>query len=153
MDDRERLEPVDILLIEDNPGDVRLTEVAFNEARIANDFHAVTNGAEALDFVNQRGRYESAPQPDLVLLDLRLPDMDGIDVLKEIKTDPELKTIPVIVLSGSDAQETVVESYQTYANAYLPKPIDDDDFIETVRALEQFWFTLVRLPIADDEDE
>ncbi|WP_339104726.1 response regulator [Haloterrigena salinisoli] len=139
-------EPAQILLVEDNPGDVRLTEEAFKQGRIENDLHVVSDGNEALEFLYQRGEYEDAPRPDLILLDLNLPRKDGEDVLEELKGDQELRSIPVIVLTSSRAEEDVVRSYELHANAYLTKPVDPDDFIETVRAFEKFWFSVVRLP-------
>ena len=139
-------EPAQILLVEDNPGDVRLTEEAFKQGRIENDLHVVSDGNEALEYLYRRGEYEDAPRPDLILLDLNLPRKDGEDVLEELKGDPELRSIPVIVLTSSRAEEDVVRSYELHANAYLTKPVDPDDFIETVRAFEKFWFSVVRLP-------
>ncbi|WP_246998734.1 response regulator [Halosolutus gelatinilyticus] len=139
-------EPAQILLVEDNPGDVRLTEEAFKQGRIENDLYTVSDGTEALEYLNQRGEYADAPRPDLVLLDLNLPRTDGEEVLAELKDDPELRSIPVIVLTSSRAEEDVVRSYELHANAYLTKPVDPDEFIETVRAFEKFWFSVVRLP-------
>ncbi|MDS0473837.1 response regulator [Natrinema sp. 1APR25-10V2] len=141
-----RPEPAQILLVEDNPGDVRLTKEAFKQGRIENDLHVVSDGIEALDFLTQRGDYADAPRPDLILLDLNLPGKDGEDVLEELKDDPALRSIPVIVLTSSRAEEDVVKSYELHANAYLTKPVDPDEFIETVRAFEKFWFSVVRLP-------
>ena len=135
-----------ILLVEDNPGDVRLTEEAFKQGRIENDLHVVSDGTEALDFLAQRGEFADAPRPDLILLDLNLPRTDGEEVLEELKGDPELRSIPVIVLTSSRAEEDIARSYELHANAYLTKPVDPDEFIETVRAFEEFWFSVVRLP-------
>lgn len=142
--------PAQILLVEDNPGDVRLTEEAFKQGRIENDLHVVSDGNEALEFLYQRGEYADAPRPDLILLDLNLPRKDGEDVLEELKDDSELRSIPVIVLTSSRAEEDVVRSYELHANAYLTKPVDPDEFIETVRAFEKFWFSVVRLPPEDE---
>ncbi|QLG28210.1 response regulator [Halorarum halophilum] len=139
-------EPVDILLVEDNPGDVRLTKEAFTGARINNTMHVVTDGEAALDFLHQRGEHESAPRPKLVLLDLNLPKVDGLEVLEAVKDDPDLTSIPVIILTSSEAEEDIVRSYELHTNAYLTKPINPDEFMELVRSFEQFWFTLVRLP-------
>ena len=139
-------DPAQILLVEDNPGDVRLTKEAFKQGRIENDLHVVTDGHEALEFLSQDGPYEDAPRPDLVLLDLNLPRKNGDEVLEELKTDAELRCIPVIVLTSSKAEEDVVRSYKLHANAYLTKPVDPDEFIETVKAFEIFWFRVVRLP-------
>ncbi|PCR89700.1 response regulator [Natrinema ejinorense] len=139
-------EPVRILLVEDNPGDVRLTEEAFKQGRIENDMYVVSDGNEALDFLTQRGEYADMPQPDLVLLDLNLPGKDGEEVLEELKADPALRSIPIIILTSSQAEEDIATSYELHANAYLTKPVDPDEFIETVRAFEKFWFSVVRLP-------
>ncbi|WP_226481184.1 response regulator [Natrinema amylolyticum] len=144
--DSPRAEPAQILLVEDNPGDVRLTKEAFKQGRIENDLHVVSDGTEALDFLSQRDPYADAPRPDLVLLDLNLPGKDGEEVLEELKDDPALRSIPVIVLTSSRAEEDIVKSYELHANAYLTKPVDPDEFIETVRAFEKFWFSVVRLP-------
>lgn len=139
--DRARL-----LLVEDNPGDVRLTREALTEGSIENTLHVVEDGHEALDFLNQRGEYEEAPRPDLILLDLNLPRVNGETVLRRIKEDPELAPLPVIVLTGSRAPEDVRSSYEHQANAYLTKPVDPDEFIRAIRSLEEFWLSVVRLP-------
>ncbi|NKE34391.1 response regulator [Natronococcus sp. JC468] len=144
-------EPAQLLLVEDNPGDVRLTREAFKQGRIDNDLHTVSDGSDALDFLHQRGEYEDAPRPDLILLDLNLPRKDGEEVLAELKDDPELQSIPVIVLTSSRAEEDIARSYELHANAYLTKPVDPDEFIETVRAFEKFWFSVVRLPPEGDD--
>ncbi|OAQ52684.1 chemotaxis protein CheY [Natrinema mahii] len=141
-----RPEPARILLVEDNPGDVRLTKEAFKQGRIENDLYVVSDGTEALDFLSRRGEYADAPRPDLILLDLNLPGKDGEAVLEDLKVDPKLRSIPVIVLTSSRAEEDIVRSYELHANAYLTKPVDPDEFIETVRAFEKFWFSVVRLP-------
>lgn len=146
-----RPEPAQILLVEDNPGDVRLTKEAFKQGRIENDLHVVSDGAEALSFLSGRDEYADTPRPDLILLDLNLPRKDGEEVLEELKADPALRSIPVIVLTSSRAEEDVVRSYELHANAYLTKPVDPDEFIETVRAFEKFWFSVVRLPPEVDE--
>ncbi|MFC6716788.1 response regulator [Natrialbaceae archaeon GCM10025810] len=137
---------VDILLVEDNPGDVRLTEEAFKDGRLANNLHVVTDGIEALDFLYQRGEYEDAPRPDLVLLDLNLPRKNGDEVLEDLKDDTELASIPVIVLTSSKAEEDIVTSYQLHANAYLTKPVDPDEFVDVVQSFERFWLEIVCLP-------
>ncbi|QLK25172.1 response regulator [Natrinema zhouii] len=144
--ERPQSEPAQILLVEDNPGDVRLTREAFKQGRIENDLHVVSDGIEALAFLSQQGEYADVPRPDLILLDLNLPGKDGEEVLEELKDDPVLRAIPVIVLTSSRAEEDVVKSYELHANAYLTKPVDPDEFIETVRAFEKFWFSVVRLP-------
>lgn len=146
MIDRRNGDPVDILLVEDNPGDVRLTQEAFRQANLAIDLDVVRDGEAALDYLYQRGEYEDAPVPGLILLDLNLPKVDGMDVLETIKAEPELRRVPVIVLTGSGAEEDVVESYENYVNAYLTKPIDPDEFVDLVTSFEIFWFQLVQLP-------
>ncbi|ELY88872.1 MULTISPECIES: response regulator [Natrialba] len=143
--------PVQILLVEDNPGDVRLTEEAFKQGRIENELHVVSDGAEALEYLYQRSEYADAPRPDLILLDLNLPRTDGTEVLEELKNDAELHSIPVIVLTSSRAEEDIATSYELHANAYLTKPVDPDEFIETVRTFEKFWFSVVRLPSERDQ--
>ena len=136
----------DVLLVEDNPGDVRLTREAFREGNIKVTLHVVTDGIEALDFLHRRRAYDDAPRPDIVLLDINLPRLNGDEVLKEMREDPDLEHIPVVVLTSSGAEEDVARLYDRQANAYLTKPIDPDDFIDTVRTLEQVWLSIVRLP-------
>ena len=144
-------EPVDILLVEDNTGDVRLTQEAFKEGQIANTLHVVTDGVEALDFVYQRDEHTNAPRPDIVLLDLNLPRMGGDEVLAEIRDDADLPCIPVIILTSSEAEEDVVKSYELNANAYLTKPVDPANFVEVVQSFQKFWLSIVRLPAGEDE--
>lgn len=139
-------EPADILLVEDNPGDVRLTKEAFTEIELDEELFVVNDGEEALDFVHRRGDYDDAPRPDLVLLDLNLPRVDGLEVLEDVKGDPELRSIPVVVLTGSEAEEDILESYDRHTNAYLTKPIDPEEFVDLVRSFESFWLSLVKLP-------
>lgn len=139
-------EQVDILLVEDNPGDVRLTQEAFKEGNIANTLHIVTDGVEALDFLYKRDEYADAPCPDMVLLDLNLPRKNGDEVLEKIRDDSDLSHLPVIILTSSEAEEDIVKSYELQANAYLTKPVDPEEFIRTVQSFEQFWLELVRLP-------
>ena len=139
-------DPVDILLVEDNPGDVRLTREAFKQGRISNTIHVVTDGVEALDFLYQRGEHANAPHPDVVLLDLNLPRKNGDEVLEEIRDEPNLSRIPVIILTSSGAEEDVAKSYNRYANAYLTKPVDPEEFVEIVQTFEAFWLSVVRLP-------
>lgn len=141
--------PADILLVEDNPGDVRLTQEAFKDGQICNTLHVTTDGVDALDFLHQRGDYTDAPQPDIVLLDLNLPRKDGDEVLDEIRDDPDLKCLPVIILTSSGAQEDVVKSYELQANAYLTKPVDPEEFIEVIQSLQSFWLSVVQLPSRD----
>ncbi|OIB57341.1 response regulator [Natrialba sp. SSL1] len=139
----------DILLVEDNPGDVRLTRGAFKDGKIANTLHVTEDGVEALDFCYQRNEFADARCPDLILLDLNLPRKDGEEVLEELKADSDLRHIPVIVLTSSDSHEDMVKSYDLHANAYLTKPVNPVKFIETIQTLERFWLSLVRLPECD----
>ncbi|HLB70067.1 MAG: response regulator [Candidatus Methanoperedens sp.] len=136
----------EILLVEDNPGDVRLTIEAFKESKIRNSLHVAGDGVEALAYLRREGMYSDAPRPDLILLDLNLPKKDGRQVLKEIKEDPVLKRIPVAVMTTSKAEEDIIRSYDLHANCYISKPIDLDQFISVVRSLENFWFSIVTLP-------
>lgn len=137
---------IEILLIEDNPADVRLTKEAFQEARVQNNIHVVQNGDAAIAFVHQKEPYQNAPRPDLILLDLNLPKKDGREVLAEIKGDPQTNQIPVVILTTSDDEEDVLRSYNLHANAYLVKPIDIIQFIKMIQSLEYFWLTFVKLP-------
>ncbi|MFB6217620.1 MAG: response regulator [Halobacteriaceae archaeon] len=139
-------EPVEILLAEDNPGDVKLTRKALKEGRLVNNLHVVNDGVETMAFLRNEDEYGDTPRPDLVLLDLNMPRKDGRDVLEEIKADDDLKRIPVVVLTSSDAEEDIVKSYDLHANAYLTKPVDFDGFLETLELLEEFWLQVVRLP-------
>ncbi|QSZ41408.1 response regulator [Sulfurimonas aquatica] len=137
---------VEILLVEDNPADARLTKEAMNDSKIANNLHIVEDGQEAMDFVRKLGKYSDAPTPDLVLLDLNLPKKDGREVLKEIKEDDNLKMIPVIVLTSSKAEEDIIKMYSLHANSYIQKPLDFEQFSKIVETIENFWFTIVKLP-------
>jgi Response regulators consisting of a CheY-like receiver domain and a winged-helix DNA-binding domain len=137
---------VEILLAEDNPGDVKLTEKAFEQANIENNLHVVNDGVEALQFLNSEQPFADTPQPDIVLLDLNMPRKDGQDVLAEMKAADELSRIPVVVLTSSESEEDVVRSYDLNANAYLTKPVDFDGFLDIVGRLENFWLQVVRLP-------
>jgi two-component system response regulator len=139
-------EPITILLVEDSAGDIALTRRALKNARVANDLHVVGDGADALDFIHQRNGYEDAPRPDLVLLDLNLPRVDGREVLAEIKQTPGLSRIPVVVLTTSAAEQDVLQSYDLHANAYITKPVDFAQFIDAVRSLDSFWLVVVTLP-------
>ena len=140
-----RHEPVEILLIEDNPGDVRLTREAFREGRIENRLTIVGDGEAAMELLYDRVA-KGQPKPGLILLDLNLPLKDGREVLAEMKADPQLRLVPVIVLTSSAAERDIVESYERNVNAYVTKPIDIDDFLAAIRALEGFWLTVVKLP-------
>jgi chemotaxis family two-component system response regulator Rcp1 len=136
----------EILLVEDNPGDVLLTREAFREGRLAHRLSIVEDGEEAIRFLRHEGAYSAAPKPDLILLDLNLPKKDGRELLAEIKEDPALRYIPIIVLTTSDAEQDVWKAYKLHANCYLTKPVDLDDFIRKIRSFEDFWLTVVRLP-------
>jgi CheY-like chemotaxis protein len=141
-----QVEVIDVLLVEDDPGDVLLIEEAFADNKVRNRLHSVSDGVDALAFLRQAGDYVEAPRPDLILLDLNLPRKDGREVLAEIKSDPELKQIPVVVLTTSKAEEDVLRSYKLHANAYVTKPVDFDRFIEVVRQIDEFFVTVVKLP-------
>ena len=146
MSNAERLEVIDVLLVEDDPGDVLLIREAFEDNKVRNRLHVVSDGVEALAFLRREGEYADVPGPDLVLLDLNLPRKDGREVLAEIKGDEELKHIPVVVLTTSKAEEDVLRSYKLHANAYVTKPVDFDRFIEVVRQIDEFFVTVVKLP-------
>jgi len=142
----QKSESIDVLLVEDNPGDIRLTEEAFKEANLECNLHVVEDGVEALNFLNQKGDYKDAPKPDFILLDLNLPKKDGRQVLKEIKESSALKYIPVIILSTSKSEDDIIQTYNLHANCYISKPVDLDNFIEVVQNIKSFWFTIVALP-------
>jgi two-component system, chemotaxis family, response regulator Rcp1 len=142
----ERSRPVEILLVEDNPGDARLTQEALREGKIRNNLSHVKDGVEALSFLRREKGFESAPTPDIVLLDLNLPKKDGRQVLSEMKHDDGLKSIPVVVLTTSEAEQDVLRSYELHANCYITKPVDLEKFIAIVRAIEDFWLAVVKLP-------
>jgi two-component system response regulator len=137
---------IEVLLVEDDPGDVLMTKEAFEDYKLHNRLHVVNDGAEAMDFLRRQGEHTDAPRPDLVLLDLNLPRMDGREVLQAIKSDPELASIPVVVLTTSEAEEDVLRSYSLHANAYVTKPVDFERFIQVVRQIDDFFVTVVRLP-------
>ncbi|GLP65166.1 MULTISPECIES: response regulator [unclassified Streptomyces] len=138
--------PIDVLLVEDDPGDELMTREAFEDNKIGNTLHVVRDGEEALDFLYRRGDHTDAPEPDLILLDLNLPKYDGRQVLEKIKSDPELSHIPVVVLTTSAAEEDILRSYKLHANAYVTKPVDLDQFIAAVRQIDDFFVQVVRLP-------
>jgi CheY-like chemotaxis protein len=138
--------PAEILYIEDNPADVRLTVEALKENKVRNNLHIARDGEEAMAFLRREGRFATAPRPDLILLDLKLPKKDGREVLREIKADPDLKTIPVVVITSSKAEEDIVRSYQLHANCYVTKPVDLNQFLSVIRTIEGFWMTVVTLP-------
>jgi two-component system response regulator len=138
--------PIDVLLVEDDPGDELMTREAFEDNKIRNTLHVVRDGEQALDFLYQRGDHTDSPRPDLILLDLNLPKYDGRQVLEKIKSDPELSHIPVVVLTTSSAEEDILRSYRLHANAYVTKPVDLDQFIRAVKQIDEFFVQVVRLP-------
>jgi two-component system, chemotaxis family, response regulator Rcp1 len=137
---------IEILLVEDNPGDVRLTQEALKEGRILNRLSVVNDGDAALEFLFQRGGYEDAPKPDLILLDLNLPKRDGREVLQAIKAEPSLRRTPVVILTTSGLEADVEQAYESHANAYITKPVDLDQFLEAVKTISEFWLQLVKFP-------
>ncbi len=137
---------IDILLVEDNPGDVRLAQEALKESKVHNKMFVVEDGIEAMEFLRQRGKYAGAPRPDLILLDLNLPRKNGREVLAEVKSDNSLKRIPVVVLTVSRDEQDVLKAYDLHANCYITKPIDFEQFIKITKTIEEFWLTIVRLP-------
>lgn len=138
--------PIEVLLVEDNPGDIRLTVEAFKENKMLNNLNVVKDGLEAMAFLQREGQYSDAPRPDLILLDLNLPRKDGREVLAEIKSDDSLKRIPVVILTTSDADEDILKSYELHANCYIKKPVDIEQFFDVVKTIEDFWVAVVILP-------
>ncbi len=143
------IKPIEILLVEDNIGDIRLTEEALKESRLIVNLSIARDGMEAIQFLHHQGQFADKPTPDLILLDLNLPRKDGREVLEDIKNDVELKRIPVVVLTTSEAESDVLTIYGLHANCYISKPVDMDQFIKVVKMLEEFWFTIVKLPPRD----
>jgi CheY-like chemotaxis protein len=143
--------PIEILMVEDNPGDVRLTTEVLTEGKVLHHMSVATDGVEALAFLRRKGPYTHAPRPDLVLLDLNLPKKDGREVLAEIKQDPALRRIPVVILTSSQAEQDILKSYELYGNCYIVKPIDLDQFVSVVRRFEDFWLSLVQLPPGEEK--
>ncbi|TFH11029.1 MAG: response regulator [Candidatus Atribacteria bacterium] len=139
-------EPVEILLVEDNEGDARLAQEALKDAKVSNKITWVRDGVEALAFLRREGAHAGSARPDVILLDLNLPKKDGREVLAEIKEDDDLRRIPVVVLTVSDAEEDIVKSYSLHANCYIKKPLDLDQFLRVIKAIENFWLTIVKLP-------
>jgi chemotaxis family two-component system response regulator Rcp1 len=138
--------PIEVLLVEDNPADVRLTQEALKEGHVMNHLNAVSDGVEAMEFLRREGKYAQAPRPDLILLDLNLPRKNGREVLEEIKSDPVLRRIPVMVLTTSKADQDLERAYALHANCYITKPVDLEQFLNVVRSIEHFWFNIVTLP-------
>lgn len=142
----ENLAPLEILLVEDDPGDVELTKEALIDSKLLTHLHVVQDGEEAMTFLRREGEHDNAPKPDLILLDLNLPKKDGRQVLKEIKEDDDLKMIPVVILTTSTAEEDILKTYKLGANCYITKPVGLEQFIKVVEAIDNFWFTVVKLP-------
>ena len=138
--------PVEILLVEDSPADIALTQEALLDSKLHNNLHVVTDGEEAMAFLHQSGKYSSAPKPDLILLDLNLPKKNGREVLSEIKEDESLRLIPVVIMTVSKDEKDILESYRLHANCYIKKPVKFGEFIEIVKSIEDFWFSIVTLP-------
>lgn len=138
--------PIEILLIEDNPGDIRLTVEALNESKIINNLNIVMDGEEALNYLKKKGKFSGRKRPELILLDLNLPKKDGREILAEIKADENLKLIPVVILTTSEAEEDILKTYQLHANCYITKPVNIDQFIKVVQTIGDFWFSIVKLP-------
>jgi two-component system, chemotaxis family, response regulator Rcp1 len=137
---------IEVLLVEDSPGDVRLTREAFKDAKVHINLHIASDGAEAMAFLGREGQHANAPRPDLILLDLNLPKKDGREVLEEIKESPALKCIPVVILTTSASEEDILRSYTLHANCYITKPVDLDGFLKVVKSIDNFWLTVVKLP-------
>lgn len=143
---KESGQPLEILLADDNPGDIRLAIEALKDAKIHNHVNSVHNGVEAIAFLQRQGKYADAPRPDLILLDLNMPKKDGREVLKEIKEDPDLRRIPVVVLTISQSEQDILKAYNLHANCYITKPVDLEQFDKIVHSIDEFWFTIVKLP-------
>lgn len=141
-----RIMPIEVLLVEDNPGDAQLTRIALEDGKMSINLNVVEDGVEAMAFLQKKDKYANAPHPDLILLDLNLPRKDGREVLAEMKADATLKRIPVVVLTTSQAEEDVLKAYNLCANCYITKPVDFDQFVKIVQSIESFWFTIVKLP-------
>ena len=138
--------PIEVLLVEDSPGDVRLTREAFKDAKVHINLHVASDGAEAMAFLGREGEHANAPRPDLILLDLNLPKKDGREVLAELKESPVLKSIPVVILTTSTSETDIEGSYQHHANCYITKPVDLEGFLKVVRSIDSFWLSVVKLP-------
>ena len=144
------MRPIEILLVEDNPGDARLTQEVLRGGKLSNHLSVIADGESALQYLRRRGEYHDRPKPDLVLLDLNLPGKDGREVLGEMKADPALRRIPVVVLTTSDAEADLLKSYDLYANCYIVKPIDLEQFVDVIRGIENFWLSIANLPTRSD---
>lgn len=151
MNSQNNVRSIDILLVEDNPGDVRLTQEVLKEAKVKNKLHIVNDGVEAMAFLRHEGKYMDSPHPDMILLDLNLPKKSGHEVLKEVKADDDLKRIPVVVLTVSKDEEDIIKSYNLHANCFITKPVDLNQFLNVVKAIEDFWLTIVKLPPSGSE--
>jgi chemotaxis family two-component system response regulator Rcp1 len=152
MEQKKNCRTVEVLLVEDNPGDIRLTMEAFKDGKICNHLSVVRDGVEAMAFLRREGPYANAPRPDLILLDLNLPKKDGRDVLAEIKVEEDLKRIPVVVLTTSNAEKDILRTNDLHANCYITKPVDFEQFIKVVKLIEDFWFTIIKLSKSEDAD-
>lgn len=147
---KSSLQPIEILLVEDNPGDTRLAKEALKESKLINNLSVAEDGVEAMNFLHKTGKYLNVPRPDLIILDLNLPKKDGREVLAEIKNDDDLKRIPVVILTISKAEEDILKSYNLHANCFITKPLDLNQFIKVVKSIEDFWLTIVKLPNGKD---
>jgi CheY-like chemotaxis protein len=144
-----QLVPINILLVEDNPGDVRLTQEAFKDGMLHNNIHVVMDGEAAMEYLQRRGQYQDSERPDLILLDLNLPKMNGREVLAAIKNDPDLRRTPVVVLTTSQDEQDILESYKNFASSYIVKPVNMEKFIKVVSSFKQYWLSVVKLPATD----
>ncbi len=145
-DTNQTLRAVEILLVEDSPADIALTQEALEDSKLHNNLYVVTDGEEAMDFLHKKGNYASMPKPDLILLDLNLPKKNGLEVLREVKDEDSLRLIPVVIMTVSKDEKDIVESYRLHANCYIRKPVKFGEFIEIVKSIEDFWFSIVTLP-------
>jgi len=152
MTDHQFIRPVEILLVEDNPGDVRLTVEALKYGKLTNHLTVVLDGLAALSLLRREGQYANSKRPDIILLDLNLPKMSGGEILAEIKADEGLKSIPIIILTSSKAEEDIVKSYQLHCNCYITKPVELDEFLRVVKSIEEFWLSLVKLPATESNE-
>lgn len=141
-----RMKKIEILMVEDNPDDVDLTREALKDAKVCNQLHVAQDGVEAMAFLRREGKYTGAPRPDIILLDLNLPRKDGREVLAEVKSDENLKRIPVVILTTSQAEEDIMKAYNLHVNCYVTKPVDFDQFVKVVKSIKEFWFSVVKLP-------